>query len=112
MCAGISLSQKPPQETIVSNWERKEADTLAESIGKHIKANPDLVKENQLLSIVKVSVDAASRTADTSTDEIRRFRADVCAICRSSDLYKCDVAEGWSSRCAFIFANASQFADL
>jgi hypothetical protein len=96
----------------VSNWERRDADTLADAIGKHIKANPDLVKENQLLSVIKLTVDAASTTVNTNAGELHRFRADVCAICRNSNLYECDVAEGWSSECAFVFSNASQFADL
>jgi hypothetical protein len=94
----------------MSNWERREADTLADAIGKHIKANPDLVKENQLLSVIKLSVDAASTTVNTNAEELQRFRAEVCAICRRSNLYECNVAEGWSSECAFVFTNASEFA--
>jgi hypothetical protein len=96
----------------MSHWERREADTLADAIGKHIKANPDIVKENQLLARVLLSVDAASTTVDTNAGQLQRFRADVCAICRRSNMYECDVAEGWSSACAFVFSNASQYADL
>jgi tRNA threonylcarbamoyladenosine modification (KEOPS) complex Pcc1 subunit len=94
----------------MSNWERREADTLADAIGKHVKANPELVKENRLLSVIKLSVDAASTTVNTSAADLSRYRAEVCAICRGSTLYECDVAEGWSSACAFVFTNASEFA--
>jgi hypothetical protein len=96
----------------VSNWERREADTLADAIGKHIKANPNLVRENQLLAAIKLSVDAASTTVNTNAAELSRHRAGVCAICRESSLYECDVAQGWSGDCAFVLSNASQFADL
>jgi hypothetical protein len=59
-----------------------------------------------------LSVDAAATTINTDAGELHRFRTDVCSICRNSNLYECDVAEGWSSECAFVIANASQFADL
>jgi hypothetical protein len=98
------------QEGILSNWERREADTLAEAIGKHIKANPELVKENRLLSVIKLSVDVASTTVNTNEADLIRYRAEVCAVCRGSTLYECDVAVGWSGNCAFVFSNASEFA--
>jgi hypothetical protein len=96
----------------LSNWERREADTLAEAIGKHIKANPDLAKENRVLAVIRLSVDAASTTVNTNSDELSRYRAEVCAVCRESTLYQCSVAQGWTSDCAFVFSNASQFGDL
>lgn len=96
----------------MSNWDRKEADHLADAIGKHIKANPEFVRENQLLAIVRMAAHAASTTVNTNAAELNRCRAGVCAVCRGSNLYACDVAVGWSDDCAFVFANTSQFAVL
>jgi hypothetical protein len=94
----------------MSNWERREICTLADAIGKHIKANPELVKENQLLSVIQPSVDAASTTVNTNTADLCRHRAEVCAICRGSTLYECNGTDAWPSECAFVFTNASEFA--
>jgi hypothetical protein len=96
----------------VSNWNRREADTLAEAICKHIRSHPNLTVENELLESVQLEVDAASTTVNTNSAELSRFRSKVCAICRGSSLYECDVDEGWSVDCALIFTNTTQFGDL
>lgn len=94
------------------NWERKEADTLADAIGKHRKRNPHMVEDNQLLAIVQEAVDDAANTVSTNASDLRRHRAVVCAICRGSKLYACDVADGWSKNCALIGSNTSEFSPL
>ena len=96
----------------MSNWERRSADTLADAISKHIRNHPDLVEDNELLAIIQDAVDNAANTVTTTAGELNRCRALVCAICRGSNLYECDVPEGWSEDCAFIFANATEFAGL
>jgi hypothetical protein len=96
----------------MSNWERRNADTLANAIAKHIKSHPDMVEDNALLSIIQEAVDNAANTVATTAGELNRCRAVVCAICRGSNLYECDVQEGWSSNCAFIFDNTTEFAGL
>jgi hypothetical protein len=96
----------------MSHWESKNADTLADTISKHIKHHPDMVEDNALLAIIQKAVDNAANTVTTSAVELNRCRAVVCAICRGATLYECDVAAGWSSNCAFIFANTTEFAGL
>ena len=94
------------------NWERRNADVLADAISKHIRSHPHMVDDNELLSIVKDAIDSAASTVLTTQVELNRHRAVVCAICRGSKLYECDVPQGWSSNCAFIFANTTEFGGL
>jgi hypothetical protein len=94
------------------NWERKNADTLADAIAKHIRSHPDMVEDNELLSIIQQAIDEAANTVSTTQSELNRQRAVVCAICRGSRLYECDVPEGWSENCAFIFVNTTEFGGL
>lgn len=96
----------------MANWERRDADTLAEAIGKHRRNNPHLVEDNALLAIVQKAVDESASTVNTTAGTLNRHRAVVCAICRGSRLYECDVADGWSSNCALINANATEFSPL
>lgn len=94
------------------NWERKNADVLANAISKHIRSHTDMEEDNDLLAIVLEAIDDASNTVATTAGELNRHRAVVCAICRGSKLYECDVPEGWSSNCAFIFSNTTEFGGL
>lgn len=96
----------------MSNWERKDAGTLADALGKHIRSNPNLTQEYELLSAIRLSVDAASTTVNTNAVDLSRYRSAVCAICRCASLYECDAERGWSANCAFVFENTSQFCDL
>jgi hypothetical protein len=96
----------------MSDWDRKNADALADAIGKHIKSHPDLKDDNELLAIVKEAVDNAAKTVDTTPMELNRHRSLVCAICRGSHLYECDIADGWSNCCALIFQNTTAFGEL
>jgi hypothetical protein len=96
----------------MANWERRNADTLAVAIAKHIRNNPELTEDNELLAIIQEAVDNAANTVTTTAGELNRCRAGVCAICRGSNLYECDVPEGWSPNCSFIFANTTEFAGL
>jgi hypothetical protein len=96
----------------MSNWERKNADMLADAISKHIRSHPDMVEDNELLAIVQEALDNASTTVTTSQSELNRHRAVVCAICRGSKIYECDVPEGWSKTCAFTFTKTTEFGGL
>jgi len=96
----------------LANWERREADTLAEAIGKHLRKNPDRAVENQLLVLVQKAVDEASTTVSTTPGELTRFRSLVCTACRAGKLYTCDVPQGWSENCAFVYANTTEFGQL
>jgi hypothetical protein len=104
--------QLQKEEFNMSNWERRDADTLADAIGKHVRNFPDLVAVNKMLIAIRVVVDEASTTVNTTPGELQRYRAQVCSLCRGNNLYRCDVPEGWSENCAFIFYNTSQFGDL
>jgi hypothetical protein len=99
-------------EAVMTNWERREADILADAIGKHRRKHPHQVDDNELLAVIEKAVDECSHTIATTTDDLRRYRELVCAICRGSKLYECDVAEGWSQNCAFVTANTTLFGDL
>jgi hypothetical protein len=94
------------------NWERRNADVLADAISKHIRTNPEMVEDNALLTIIQEAVDGASNTVTTTTGDLHRCRAAICAICRGSKLYVCDVDEDWSPNCAFIYANTTEFGGL
>lgn len=96
----------------MANWERKNADTLADAIDKHLKRNAHPTEDDELLTVVREALDQASNTVNTSASTLNRHRAVVCAICRGSKLYECDVDDGWSVSCAFINANASNFTPL
>ena len=90
----------------MANWERKQANTLADAIDRHRRNHPHLVRENELLARIQVVVDRASKTVATSAQELGRCRASVCDICRNAALYDCDVPNGWSANCALIAQNA------
>lgn len=94
------------------HWERKNAFVLADAIAKHIRNHPDKTEDNELLSIVLDAIDAASNTVNTTQGELSRQRAVVCAICRGAKLYECDVPEGWSPNCAFVFSNTTEYGGL
>lgn len=94
------------------NWERRQADTLAEAIGKHRRNNRDLVDSNLRLASIEKAVDAAANTVATSAVDLRKYRSQVCTVCRANSLYACDVPQGWSENCALIYANASEFSPL
>ena len=96
----------------MSNWERKAADTLADAIEKHCKRNPGQTEEVAQLCVIQKAVDGAANTVTTSTSDLERYRSQVCAICRASKLYDCDVPEGWSRNCAFIYENTTAFTPL
>ena len=96
----------------MANWERKEADTLAEAIDKHRKNNPHLVQENAQLAFIQKAVNEAANTIATTAGDLARHRGHVCSVCRSSRLMDCDVAQGWSENCAFIRANTTQYGAL
>jgi hypothetical protein len=93
-------------------WERKDAEVLADAIGKHRRSNPDQVDSNALLAAIEKAVDAHSNTVATTAEDVRRFRGQVCAICRGANLYECDVEEGWSQNCAFVITNTTSFGSL
>jgi hypothetical protein len=94
------------------NWERKQTDTLAEAIGKHLRNKPGLTEANARLKEIQVAVDAAANTVATTEGDLNFHRSQVCLICRSNKLYACDVPEGWSDNCALVYANASEFSPL
>ena len=96
----------------LANWERREADTLAEAIGKHLRRNPDMAVENQLLVLVQKAVDEASTTVSTTPGELTHFRSMVCMACRAGKLYNCDVPQGWSENCAFVYSNTTEYGQL
>jgi hypothetical protein len=96
----------------MSNWERKNVDTLADAIAKQIRNHPEMVEVNVLLVIAQQAADEAANTVTTTSGELNRLRAVVCAICRGSKLYECDVPKGWSENCAFVYANNTAFAGL
>lgn len=94
------------------NWERKQADTLAEAIDKHRRNNPGLIDSNLRLAAIEKEVDAASNTVATTAGDLNKYRSRVCAVCRDCKLYACDVPQGWSQDCALVYANASEFSPL
>lgn len=96
----------------MTQWDRRQADTLADAIGKHITKRPDMAAENAQLAVIRKAVDGASHTIQTTAGDLYRYRAEVCAICRGSKLYECDVPVGWSKNCALLHTNASEFGDL
>jgi hypothetical protein len=96
----------------MANWERKNADTLADAIDKHLKRNTHPTGDEKLLSVIRIALDQAANTVNTSASTLNRHRAAVCAICRGSKLYECNVEEGWSTSCAFINTNTSDYAPL
>jgi hypothetical protein len=96
----------------MSNWERRQADTLAESISKHIKRNLALGDSNSRLMAIQRAVDHAANTVATTAGDLHNHRSQVCSVCRSCQLYACDVPQGWSENCALVYANASEFSPL
>lgn len=96
----------------MANWERRDADTLAEAIHKHRRNNPQFKEENALLAIIQQAVDESASTVNTTAGTLSRHRALVCTICRGSNLYACDVPSGWSSNCTMIYANTTEFSPL
>lgn len=94
------------------NWERRETDTLAEAIGKYRKRCPGNTSRDELLSQIQQAADAASSTVRTSEGELMVLRSALCSVCRASKLYACDVPTGWSSNCAFVYANTTAFGSL
>jgi hypothetical protein len=96
----------------MTHWARKATDTLAEALNRHIQDNPEMEEENKLLQDIYMTVQKASGTVATTDGELQRFRAAVCAVCRRSELYECDVPEGWSENCALVFNNTTQFGGL
>ena len=96
----------------MSNWERRNADTLADAIAKHIRNNAEMKEDNELLGIIRETLDDAANTVATTAFELNRCRAVVCAICRGSKLYECELSEGWSSNCTFIFTNTTEYGGL
>ncbi len=96
----------------MANWERREADTLAEAIHKHRMGNPHMVRENTQLAIIQIAVDVASNTVSTTIGELNRHRASVCTVCRDAKLHECDVPQGWSDNCAFIRSNTTEYGAL
>jgi hypothetical protein len=96
----------------MSNWERRQADTLAESIGKHIVRNPGLGDSNSRLVAIQKAVDQAANTVITTAGDLHNYRSQLCSVCRSCKLYACDVPQGWSENCALVHANASEFTPL
>ena len=96
----------------MSNWERKQANTLAEAVGKHINRNPGLGDANLRLMAIQKAVDQAANTVKTTEGDLNYHRSQVCTICRGCNLYACDVPHGWSENCALVYANASEFSPL
>ena len=93
-------------------WERRYADTLADAIVKHIRNHPETAEANAQLAAIQQQVDAAAVTVTTTPGELAKQRASVCAICRRHALYECDVPQGWSSNCALVYANTTEFGGL
>ncbi len=96
----------------MTDWDRKDADTLADAIGKHIRNHPDMGEENELLAVIRSGADNASESSSTTSEELQRYRSLVCAICRGAGLYECDADEGWSRNCQFISSNTTGFGGL
>jgi hypothetical protein len=96
----------------MTNWDRKEADMLADAIVKHILHHHGRDEENRKLLAIERDADAAANTVATTAGALIALRARVCTICRGSRLYECDVPSGWSNRCAFVISNTTQFGEL
>lgn len=96
----------------MTNWDRKAVDELADAVGKHLANSPTMSDESPQLENLQRIVRAASHTVTTTQSDLTKFRFDLCTICRRARLYDCDVASGWSLRCAFVRLNTTQFGDL
>ena len=96
----------------MSNWERRDADTLADAIIKHRKRHLSNTTEDLLLEQIQHSFDAASNTVLTSESDLVKLRSKLCTVCRNARLYECDIPSGWSANCTFIFVNTSTFTPL
>ena len=96
----------------MTNWDRKRADALAYAIDRHVKERPHYGEDNELLQVVREALGEASKTTDTASIDLHRYHSVVCAVCRGSGLYDCDVDHGLSHNCTFLSANTSHFGDF
>jgi len=96
----------------MTNWDRREADILADAIAKHCRKQPSQTLENNLLLAIRGKVNQASQTVNTTFAELSFVRSQTCAVCRQYQLYECDVPQGWSKNCEFIRVNTTEFGSL
>jgi hypothetical protein len=96
----------------MTNWARKEFATLAEAIAIHREtfAGPSAV--NEVLSHIQQDAAAAATMAGVKEADLSRCRASLCAVCRATKLYECDVPSGWSFSCAFLHSNTTFFGSI
>ena len=89
----------------MSIWEHKEAHEIAGAVANHIKsASADSQHGSLLIGVYKAARRAAA-TDMTDPVALNYVRSSLCSLCRGHVLYKCDVAEGWSPKCAFLQKN-------
>jgi hypothetical protein len=100
VCSGDYSPKNRRRE--MSMWDHKAAYALARAVDMHMKS--PTAKSQQGHQLIGVYMDAkrAATTDQTGAKELDNLRARLCLACRQNTLYKCDVDEGWSPKCAFI----------
>lgn len=89
----------------MSIWEHKAADEIAGAVEKHIRSSSANSQHGyQLIGIYKAAKKAAI-TDQTNAENLSEIKTNLCSLCRGQALYECDVAEGWSAKCAFLKQN-------
>jgi hypothetical protein len=91
--------------TYISDWNRKNANTLLDGLLRHFKRTDGEVVQIARLASVRADLELASKSVRTDSVKLSQYRSAVCKECREHSLYACDVPSGWSSNCAFIAEN-------
>ncbi len=86
-------------------WEHKAAHEIAGAVANHIKSASADSQHGALLIGVYKAARRAAATDMTDPRALNHVRSSLCSLCRGHELYKCDVAEGWSPKCAFLQIN-------
>jgi hypothetical protein len=89
----------------MSILEHKEAHEISGAIANHIKSASANSQHGALLIDVYKAARTAAATDKTDPAALNHVRRSLCSLCRGHELYKCDVAEGWSQECAFLQKN-------
>ena len=86
----------------MSQWDIKNLNALHSAIGRRIKkqtlANRTTVKLIEIKNGVAMSMGHPAQ-------ELSECREKLCEVCRSAQMYECDVETGWSQSCVFMKNN-------
>lgn len=87
-----------------SVWVRKSFDAVHDAVTHEIQRRDASDQIGEKLVALKSKIDGS---LNKSERDLHVVRCGMCELCRSNEMYRCDVDTGFSVTCNFIYSNTA-----